>query len=181
MRTLIAVAAALAACAGSKPQPVAAPAEPAPPASEPSDEASAPAGPASGPATPMPEDTDAAAKVLSAVASGRAKGFSPVGMPANGRFEEQQELQLPVQLDPKTCYAIVAHGSVPVYDVTLIVSMPPVGEMAVLSVHSDKVIGVAGNDQTTCWKNPYPAPAPAKLVLRAREGRGLIAARLYRW
>jgi hypothetical protein len=188
MRTLTAVAAVITIVACSKQHPAPPADESAPSGSETvaADEAPAessatdvpPAGPASGPATP--QSAEGAESVLGPVASADAKGFTAAGMPTSARFEDQQEWKQPVQIDPGACYAVVAHGSVPVYDIHLVIAMPAMPPLTVLSRHVDTAHGVAGGTADSCCKSPYPEAIPGTLVIRAREGTGYVAARLYR-
>jgi hypothetical protein len=118
-----------------------------------------------------------------ALAASDAQGMQREGNVVAGQFQEGQTLEGPFQLSAGKCYAVLAVGvGVMETDLTLVASVPGMNPVLAQDQGSGPkaVLGGGGN----CYKlpipaGPFPVAFPAKFVVRASKGAGVIAAQLY--
>ena len=121
-----------------------------------------------------------------------APGMQPEGAPVCGVVPEGQTvMSTSMVLQPGHCYTILANGlpNVSVVDIQLVadpsaVGLPPaLAAMAgnpLLAVSTDAGVQTSiGGSKQGCYQWPWPVPGPVKIVLKARNGSGPIAAQAY--
>jgi hypothetical protein len=126
-----------------------------------------------------PAAAAAAQPILNALAQSEAPGASPVGSPIAGNFQQGQQLEQQIQLDPQKCYTVVAAGLPPISEVNLqLVFATPIPNVAPV-LAEDKDTGT----QAVMGRNPNCIKpligAPAKVVLKVAGGSGIAAAQVY--
>jgi hypothetical protein len=121
-----------------------------------------------------------------------APGMQPEGAPVCGVVPEGQTvMSTSMVLQPGHCYTILANGlpNVSVVDIQLVADpsaagLPPaLAAMAgnpLLAVSTDAGVQTSiGGSKQGCYQWPWPVPGPVKIVLKARNGSGPIAAQAY--
>ncbi len=123
----------------------------------------------------------AAGPVIDALAAEHAQGMKPVQTVA-GNFGAGQVLTVDFQADPGRCYVAFAAGLPGVQEVDLqispAVSMPGV-PAPILAQDSTTGPSAVLGAKPNCFKWAAPVGAPMRLTIRATQGQGLVAARLY--
>lgn len=144
--------------------------------------------PASAPSGPSAQAIDpnfagAATAALNLIAASEAVGASKEGSPLAGNFAEGQTLEQQFTFQPGKCYTIAAAG-VGVQEIELTIlpqaqipGLPSVGTMGSAKGSGAKTVLGGGS---SCIKLALiPVAVPAKWVLKASKGGGLIAGQLY--
>ncbi len=107
-------------------------------------------------------------------------GASPEGAVFAGQFLDGQVLEQPLNIRPGKCYTVVAAGlGVEQVDVQLVMQTPPLPPMIAAQSQGSGPTAVLGGKASGCWKNPLPIGGPARVVFKARRGKGMIAAQVY--
>ncbi|MBM4357781.1 MAG: hypothetical protein FJ096_06695 [Deltaproteobacteria bacterium] len=134
-----------------------------------------------GPATPVPAAAAMLAQpILQGLASQDMPGMTADGAPHVANFQMGQTYEAPIQLQPGRCYGVIAVGLPPLseVDVQIVLHQPPAPPVPLAQ---DSTTGpqstLGGKGQ--CFKNPLPFGGPAKLVVRATAGQGVIMAQLF--
>lgn len=159
-----------------------------------------PAGPDAGappPAVAQPTPCDsvqtlALTTMLNQRQKAEAPGMQPEGPPVCGIVPEGQTVTgTTMVLQPGHCYTILAQGlpNVSVVDVQLVADpsgagLPPalaaLAGNPLLAVSTDASVQTSiGAAKQGCYQWPWPLPGPVKIVLKARNGAGPIAAQAY--
>jgi hypothetical protein len=135
----------------------------------------------SAPATPIaPAAAVAATPILIPIGGQEAPGAQADGGLFAGQFQEGQVLEQPLTLQPGKCYTVVAAGlGVQQVDIQLVAQLPPLPATILAQSAGSGPTAVLGGRSVGCFKNPLPIAGPAKVVLRATRGQGMIAAQVY--
>ena len=136
---------------------------------------------ANAPATPIaPAAAVAATPILIPIGAQEAPGAQAEGGLFAGQFQEGQVLEQPVTLQPGKCYTVVAAGlGVQQVDIQLVTQLPPLPPTILAQSAGSGPTAVLGGRSSGCFKNPLPIAGPAKVVVRATRGQGMIAAQVY--
>jgi hypothetical protein len=163
--------------------------QPYPPAGTP--QAPAPALPGALPPTAPPAplataiDPSMAAAVqpvLTQLATTKAPaGAKPIGSLMAANFQQGQQLEAQVQMEPGKCYTVVGASLPPVaeLDLKLIAVTPLAGMAPVLAVDNTTGAQAVLGEKPNCFKWAWPIPAPVKVVVTVTSGQGLAAAQLF--
>ena len=98
-----------------------------------------------------------------------------------GNFQQGQTLEAEIQLQAGKCYTVVAAGlpAISEVNVRLVAVSPIPGAAMVLASDqtsgTQAVLGKAPN----CYRNQAPFAIPAKVVVEAAGGQGVIASQIY--
>jgi hypothetical protein len=158
-----------------------APAAPALPGVDPSILGGAPAGPQ---ATPIdPAAAAAVQPILNQLALSKAPaGAKPIGSVMAANFQQGQQLEAQVQMDPGKCYTVVGAGLPPAVtelNIQLVAVTPLPGTAPVLAVDNTTGAQAVLGEKPNCYKWAWPIAAPVKVVVSVAGGAGLAAAQLY--
>lgn len=137
---------------------------------------------ATGQATPMaPQAAMGADVILSGLAVQEAPGAQPEGTAFAGQFQEGQILEQPINLQPGKCYTVVAGSLGPIQELDIMIQgqIAPLPPQTFAQDSSTGPTATLGGKAAGCWKNPAPLAIPAKIVLRATQGSGVAAAKVY--
>jgi len=166
-------------------QPYPAPTAPAsPPAAvPPATGALPPTAPTGALATPIDPSAAAAVQpILAQLASTKAPaGAKPIGSVMAANFQQGQQLEAQVQMEPGRCYTVVAAGlpTLTALDIKLVAVTPLAGMAPVLAVGTTTGSQAVLGEKPNCFKWAWPIPAPVKVVVAATSGSGLAAAQLF--
>jgi hypothetical protein len=142
-----------------------------------------PAAPAAPLATAIDPSMAAAVQpVLTQLATTKAPaGAKPIGSLMAANFQQGQQLEAQVQMEPGKCYTVVGASLPPVaeLDVKLIAVTPLAGMAPVLAVDNTTGGQAVLGEKPNCFKWAWPIPAPVKVVLTVTSGQGLAAAQLF--
>jgi hypothetical protein len=167
------------------PNPSAWPQPTAPPPLPPPATATAPPTPTTtqGPtATPLdPSATGAAAAAIAADAAMDAPGMGREGSPLAGSFQEGQVLEQPITIVPNRCYTFIAAGVGPQEIEIQLVAQSPIPQIAPMMGDQRGTGGkVVLGKGTGCIKLALiPIAVPAKWVIKASRGSGVIAGQAF--
>ncbi|HKO89956.1 MAG TPA: hypothetical protein VJU61_02325 [Polyangiaceae bacterium] len=149
----------------------------------------APAGtmPATAAAAPLataidPSAAAAVQPILAQLASTKAPaGSKPIGSVMAANFQQGQQLEAQVQMEPGRCYTVVGAGVPPVteLDLKLIAITPMAGMAPILAVDNTTGLQAVLGEKPNCFKWAWPIPAPVKVVVTVTGGSGLAAAQLF--
>jgi hypothetical protein len=134
-------------------------------------------------ATPI--DPSAAAvvqPVLAQLAATKAPaGAKPIGSVMAANFQQGQQLEAQVQMEPGRCYTVVGAGVPPVteLDIKLVAITPMAGMAPILAVDNTTGLQAVLGDKPNCFKWAWPIAAPVKVVVTVTGGSGLAAAQLF--
>lgn len=120
--------------------------------------------------------------VLTQLASTKAPaGAKPIGSMMAGNFQQGQQLEAQVQMEPGKCYTVVgaALPTVTELDLKLIAVTPLAGMAPVLAVDNTTGGQAVLGEKPNCFKWAWPIPAPVKVVVAVTGGSGLAAAQLF--
>lgn len=129
-------------------------------------------------------DPSAAAAVqplLSQLAATKAPaGAKPIGSVMAANFQQGQQLEAQVQMEPGKCYTVVGAGLPPIteLDLKLVAVTPLPGLAPILAVDNTTGVQAVLGEKPNCYKWALPA-APVKIVVTATGGQGLAAAQLF--
>lgn len=123
-------------------------------------------------------------------AAAEAPRMNPEGSPVCGVVQEGQTVSgQTFVLQPGMCYTVLAQAlpTVTEVDVQLEVDLAGGGAPAlaalnikpVLAVDPDTGASAAIGAKQNCYSVAFPIPAPAKVVVKARQGSGPVAAQVY--
>ena len=134
-----------------------------------------------GPATPIAPATAAAVTpLLIPLGAQEAPGAQADGSLFAGQFLEGQTLEQPINIQAGKCYTVIAVGyGIQQVDVQLVAQLPPMPATILAQSTSNGPTAVLGGKSTGCFKNPLPIGAPAKVVVRATRGQGMIGAQVF--
>jgi hypothetical protein len=133
-------------------------------------------------ATPLdPSATGAAATALAADAAIDAPGMGRDGSPLAGSFQEGQVLEQPITITPGRCYTFIAAGVGPQEIEIQLVAQSPLPQLAPLMGEQRSAGGkVVLGKGTGCIKLALiPIAVPAKWVIKASRGSGVIAGQAF--
>jgi len=136
---------------------------------------------AGGQATPMlPAAAMLAQPILQGLASTEMPGMTADGAPVVASFQPGQTFEVPVQLQPNRCYGVIAVGlpMLSEVDVQLVTNQPPLPPTPLAqdsTTGPNAMLGAKGQ----CFKNPLPIGGPAKLVIKATAGQGVVMAQVF--
>jgi len=134
-----------------------------------------------GQATPVPPMLAAGAQmILQGIAQKDLPGMAADGAPIAASFQPGQTFEQPIQLQPGRCYGVIAVGlpMLTEVDVQIVTHQPPLPP-TVLQQDSTTGPNASIGQGGTCFKNPLPVGGPAKLVIRATAGQGVVMAQLF--
>jgi hypothetical protein len=120
--------------------------------------------------------------VLTQLASSKAPaGAKPIGSLMAANFQQGQQLEAQVQMEPGKCYTVVGAALPPVaeLDLKLIAVTPLAGMAPVLAVDNTTGAQAVLGEKPNCFKWAWPIAAPVKVVVTATAGSGLAAAQLF--
>lgn len=170
-------------------QPYPAQPQPYPPATTAPSQPGALPGALPGSAPPAPAATAidpsmaaAVQPVLTQLASSKAPaGAKPIGSLMAANFQQGQELEAQVQMEPGKCYTVVGAALPPVaeLDLKLIAVTPLAGMAPVLAVDNTSGVQAVLGEKPNCFKWAWPIAAPVKVVVSVTSGQGLAAAQLF--
>jgi hypothetical protein len=142
-----------------------------------------PTAPAAPLATPIDPSMAAAVQpVLTQLAASKAPaGAKPIGSLMAANFQQGQQLEAQVQMEPGKCYTIVGAALPPVaeLDLKLIAVTPLAGMAPVLAVDNTTGGQAVLGEKPNCFKWAWPIAAPVKVVVAVSSGQGLAAAQLF--
>jgi hypothetical protein len=133
-------------------------------------------------ATPLdPSATGAAAAAIAADAAVDAPGMGREGSPLAGSFQEGQVLEQPITIVPGRCYTFIAAGVGPQEIEIQLVAQSPIPQIAPLMGDQRSTGGkVVLGKGTGCIKLALiPLAVPAKWVIKASRGSGVIAGQAF--
>jgi hypothetical protein len=137
---------------------------------------------------PMAQQLDpTAAAAVQPILAGLVKqnvspGAKPVGQLLVGNFTQGQMLAMPIELQPKKCYTVIATGLPPVTDVNVQLELTTVlpGVEPVLAVDQDTGATAVLGKKSACYRWTLGViPAPGKVVVQVKSGSGIVAAQAY--
>ena len=143
--------------------------------------------PGAAPAAPLataidPSMAAAVQPVLTQLASSKAPaGAKPIGSLMAANFQQGQQLEAQVQMEPGKCYTVVGAALPPVseLDLKLIAVTPLAGMAPVLAVDNTTGAQSVLGEKPNCFKWAWPIAAPVKVVVTVTSGQGLAAAQLF--
>src|SRR5688572_28063344 len=143
--------------------------------------------PPTAPAAPLataidPSMAAAVQPVLTQLASTKAPaGAKPIGSLMAANFQQGQQLEAQVQMEPGKCYTVVGASLPPVaeLDLKLIAVTPLAGMAPVLAVDNTSGVQSVLGEKPNCFKWAWPIAAPVKVVVTVTSGQGLAAAQLF--
>jgi hypothetical protein len=143
--------------------------------------------PPTAPAAPLataidPSMAAAVQPVLTQLATTKAPaGAKPIGSLMAANFQQGQQLEAQVQMEPGKCYTVVGASLPPVaeLDLKLIAVTPLAGMAPVLAVDNSTGAQAVLGEKPNCFKWAWPIPAPVKVVVTVTSGQGLAAAQLF--
>ena len=143
--------------------------------------------PGAAPAAPLataidPSMAAAVQPVLTQLASSKAPaGAKPIGSLMAANFQQGQQLEAQVQMEPGKCYTVVGAALPPVseLDLKLIAVTPLAGMAPVLAVDNTTGVQSVLGEKPNCFKWAWPIAAPVKVVVTVTSGQGLAAAQLF--
>jgi hypothetical protein len=142
-----------------------------------------PTAPAAPLATPIDPSMAAAVQpMLTQLASAKAPaGAKPIGSLMAANFQQGQQLEAQVQMEPGKCYTVVGAALPPVaeLDLKLIAVTPLAGMAPVLAVDNTTGTQAVLGEKPNCFKWAWPIAAPVKVVVSVSSGQGLAAAQLF--
>jgi hypothetical protein len=142
-----------------------------------------PTAPAAPLATPIDPSMAAAVQpVLTQLAASKAPaGAKPIGSLLAANFQQGQQLEAQVQMEPGKCYTVVGAALPPVteLDLKLIAVTPLAGMAPVLAVDNTTGAQAVLGEKPNCFKWAWPIAAPVKVVVSVSGGQGLAAAQLF--
>jgi hypothetical protein len=142
-----------------------------------------PTAPAAPLATPIDPSMAAAVQpVLTQLAASKAPaGSKPIGSLLAANFQQGQQLEAQVQMEPGKCYTVVGAALPPVteLDLKLIAVTPLAGMAPVLAVDNTTGAQAVLGEKPNCFKWAWPIAAPVKVVVSVTGGQGLAAAQLF--
>jgi hypothetical protein len=142
-----------------------------------------PTAPAAPLATPIDPSMAAAVQpVLTQLAASKAPaGAKPIGSLLAANFQQGQQLEAQVQMEPGKCYTLVGAALPPVaeLDLKLIAVTPLAGMAPVLAVDNTTGAQAVLGEKPNCFKWAWPIAAPVKVVVSVSSGQGLAAAQLF--
>ena len=163
------------------PPPTATTTAPPPTATTAAPPPSAPSGPS---ATPLDATAaQAAAQLMAPLAAAHAPaGARPIGSLIAGQFQQGQQLEAQIQMQPGRCYTIVGVGlpAVQNLDIELVpmVAIPGLTSPVMARDQTEGPNAVLG-DKPNCFKWAAPFAAPVKVVVKVSSGQGVAAAQVY--
>jgi hypothetical protein len=137
-----------------------------------------PPGVVSSSATPLdPNATGAAAAAITVDAKVDAPGMAPEGNAIAGQFQEGQTLEQPVTINPGKCYTFIAAGvGAQEIEVQLVAQTPIPAFQPIMGDQSGTGGKVVLGRSPSCIKLAIiTIPIPAKWVIKAKRGGGVIA------
>ncbi|MEZ4440474.1 MAG: hypothetical protein R3B72_15360 [Polyangiaceae bacterium] len=139
-----------------------------------------PTGTSSGSATPLaPAAAAMASPILRELAAREVAGAKEDGSAFAGSFTAGQVLEQPITLQPGRCYSVVGIGiGIEELDAEIVIHQPPAPEFVAAQDQTTGPQAVLGGGQS-CFKNPLPIAAPAKVRVRATRGNGVALAQIY--
>ena len=137
------------------------------------------------PADAAPPAVDAVTKqLLDESIKARAKKEAP-GMKADGELfsgvvASGGQIESPVMIESKKCYSVVAEGATGVQELDVQIMARP-GLQVQLPGPIIAVDSMQGNKASIspCWKNAFPIAFPATVIVKATQGAGAVAGRVY--
>jgi hypothetical protein len=124
----------------------------------------------------------AAGKILDTLAKSSTPGMTKEGSPAAGTCQDGQTLEIPVTIQPGKCYTFIAGGVGPQQlDISIVAQSLLPGLPGLLmgsqTGTGGKVVYGAG---ANCYKLALVfIPVPAKMVVKASKGLGVVVAQVY--
>jgi hypothetical protein len=142
-----------------------------------------PTAPAGALATPIDPSAAAAVQpILTQLASSKAAaGAKPIGSVMAANFQQGQQLEAQVQMEPGKCYTVVGAGlpTVTELDLKLVAVTPMAGMAPILAVDNTTGVQAVLGEKPNCFKWAWPIPAPVKVIVSVTGGSGLAAAQLF--
>jgi hypothetical protein len=135
---------------------------------------------AGGSATPLPPAAAAmATPMLQGLAQRETRGMNPDGAAFAGNFQQGQTLEQPFQIQPGRCYAVVGVGiGITELDISIVLHQPPLPPYVAAQDQGTGPHAVLGGNKN-CFKNPLHVGAPAKVVVKATGGQGIVMAQIF--
>jgi hypothetical protein len=134
-------------------------------------------------ATPLDPSAAAAVQpILTQLAASKASsGAKPIGSVMAANFQQGQQLEAQVQMEPGKCYTVVgaALPGVTELDLRLVAITPMAGMAPILAVDNTTGPQAVLGEKPNCFKWAWPIPAPVKIVVSVTGGAGLAAAQLF--
>ena len=96
-------------------------------------------------------------------------------------FQQGQQLEAQVQMEPGRCYTVVGAGLPPVGELNLqLVAVAPVAGMEpVLAVDNTTGAQAVLGEKPSCFSWALPFPSPVKVIVSVPSGGGLAAAQVF--
>jgi hypothetical protein len=128
-----------------------------------------------------PSATGAAAAALAADAALDAPGMGHEGSPLAGSFQEGQVLEQPITIVPGRCYTFIAAGVGPQELEIQLVAQSPLPQLAPMMGEQRSSGGkvVLGKGAACIKLALIPVAVPAKWVIKASRGAGVIAGQAF--
>jgi hypothetical protein len=129
-----------------------------------------------------PSAAAAVQPILAQLAATKAPaGAKPIGSVMAANFQQGQQLEAQVQMEPGRCYTVVGAGVPPVteLDLKLVAITPMAGMAPILAVDNTTGLQAVLGEKPNCFKWAWPIAAPVKVVVTVTGGSGLAAAQLF--
>lgn len=126
------------------------------------------------------------AQAFAARAVSEAAGMKPQGNPVCGNVPEGGSVSSePFYLDASVCYTAIANGlpNVTEVDVSIVIDptalgiQPALAQIAAQALATDSDVGAMA--RINCYKYAMLIAAPAKMVVKARQGAGVVGGQLF--
>jgi hypothetical protein len=133
-------------------------------------------------ATPIdPAFANVATAPLFIFAATEAPGMQREGVIVAGQFQQGQQLETPITLQPNKCYTVLAVGAglLSEVDINLILTTPVPGLNPMLARDSGGGVQASLGGKGNCYPWKLPFSASAKYVIIATKGTGIAAGALY--
>ena len=117
---------------------------------------------------------------ISARAKKEAQGMKAEGELFSGVVQAGGQIEAPLMIEPKKCYSVVAEGAMTVQELDVQIMARP-GLQVQLPGPIIAVDSMQGPKASIapCWKNAFPLAFPATVIVKATQGSGAVAGRVY--
>jgi len=116
---------------------------------------------------------------MAQLAASETQGMNPDGSPIAANCQQGQTIEHNFQIQPGRCYAVVGVGmGITELDVQIVLHQPPLPPYVAAQDQGSGPQAVLGG-RTNCFKNPLPVGGPAKVVVKATGGAGVVLAQVF--
>ena len=120
-----------------------------------------------------------ASPLLAQLSTAKTAGMRPDSAALAANCQQGQTIEHPFQIQPGRCYAVVGVGvGITELDIQIVLHQPPLPAYVAAQDQDSgpqAVLGGSGN----CFKNPLPVGGPAKVIIKATGGSGMVMAQVF--